>query len=188
MPPTPEEIAAAQADADAEANGDDDSDNDDSDDVNVDSTDSERLLAALRAARKAERQTKRQLSATAKERDSLKTAQMSEAERIQMERDEAIAERDALKAQARDRAARDAVEAEARKQNAIRPDVVSRLVSLEFDDDGNPTNVRTEVNQLKKDYPEMFGAAGSADGGSGRGASPRGVSMSDQIRRSMGRG
>ena len=180
MSPTAEEIAAAQAEADAAANGDSDDSNDE-DDEDVQEGDADRLRAQLQAARKAERAIK-------KERDQLKRGQLSEAERIQQERDEAAAERDQLRRQLRERDARTLVETEARKANAIRPDVIFKLLDLEYDDDGQPINLRTELAKAKKDYPEMFGAAGSADGGSGRGAAPQGGSFTDQLRRQMGRG
>lgn len=173
MSPTEEEIAAAQAEADADADAEDEEEPQESD--------VERLRAQLAASRKAERNIK-------KERDSLKRGQMSDAERIQQERDDAIRERDQLQSQLRERDARSLVEAEARKLNAISPDVVYRLVDLEYDDDGRPLNVRGALAALKKDHPQLFGAAGSADGGSGRGAPAQGGSFSDQIRRQMGRG
>lgn len=191
MPPTPEEIAAAQAAAAASAGDDNSNDDDDGDDdIGELGTDAERLQAQLRASRKAERDTKRQAATAIKERDALRTAQMSDAERVQAERDEAIRERDAIRAQLRERDARGEVETAARAMNAISPNVVYRLLDLEYDDDGKPTNLRTELNALKRSNPELFGAAGSADGGSGRGqglSSGRG-GMSDQIRQAAGRG
>jgi hypothetical protein len=58
----------------------------------------------------------------------------------------------------------------ATKANAIRPDAIYRLISssVEYADDGTPSNVDAVITQAKKDYPELFQAAsGSGDGGRG---------------------
>jgi hypothetical protein len=186
---TAEEIAAEQAAQAAAAaaaakDGDDDDDDDDLKDA-----DAEKLREQLRASRRNERQLKRQHGATTKELETLKQGQMSEAERIQKERDEAIAERDRLAKAARERDARDQFVKEAQAANALRPEALFRLADdLEYDDDGKPTNIKPVITQLRKDYPELFGAAGSADGASGRGGAATGTSVSDQMRRQLGRG
>ena len=182
--PTQAELDAAAAAA--ETNADEDPDDDDT----SSETDVERLRNQLRAARTSERQLKRQTTTLSKERDELRQGQMTETERLQAERDAAIRERDAAHSQLRERDARTLIETEARKANAIRPEVVYRLLDLEYDDDGKPINVSSELRKLKNSAPELFGAAGSADGGSGRGVGPntRGPSVSDAIRQNLGLG
>jgi len=184
--PTQAELDAAAAAAETNANNNDE----ETDDDTSSETDVERLRNQLRAARKSESQLKRQTTTLSKERDELRQGQMTETERLQAERDAAIRERDAAHSQLRERDARTFVESEARKANAIRPEVVYRLLDIEDDDDGKPINVPSELRKLKNSAPELFGAAGSADGGSGRGVGPntRGPGVSDAIRQSMGLG
>lgn len=64
--------------------------------------------------------------------------------------------------------ARSAVTDAATKANAISTRAVYALIraDLDFDDDGEPTNVSALIAQAKKDEPSLFrAAAGSGDGG-----------------------
>jgi hypothetical protein len=75
-----------------------------------------------------------------------------------------------LETRLRDLSARSAVTDAATKVNAISPRAVYALIKgdLDFDDDGNPTNVDALLKQAQKDEPSLFRAAnGSGDGGKG---------------------
>jgi hypothetical protein len=185
MPPTEIEVEGSTDDLLNESTDGDDGDNDD----DLQNLDAAKLQEQLRAARRSERTIKKQYGAASKELETLKQSQMTEAERIKAERDVAVAERDALNARIRERDARDVFAEEARKSGAIRPDVLFRLADgLQYDDAGNLKNVKSLVAGLRTEYPELFGAAGSSDGGNGRGAGPTTSSVSDQMRAQLGRG
>lgn len=62
-----------------------------------------------------------------------------------------------------------AVTSEATKAGAKYPDLIIRSLdrnSVEFDNDGNPTNLGKVIGALRTDYPDLFrSTTGSADGG-----------------------
>lgn len=98
-------------------------------------------------------------------------------------------ERDEAQATLRRMNAERAVESAARKAQAEHPEVVMRLIrdDLQFDDEGNPTNVDTLIGKLKKEYPRYFVAvATGADGG--KTGSPDAADMNQLIRRAARRG
>lgn len=99
-------------------------------------------------------------------------AQKTEAEK-QAEALEAANSRTAtLLARVRDLTAQSAVTEAAREAGAIEPALIYRAVrgDLEYDDDGNPTNVAAVLADLQKTAPSVFRAAGgSGDGGRGNG-------------------
>jgi hypothetical protein len=86
-----------------------------------------------------------------------------------------------------------ALEKEAKKQGAIRPDAVARLAdakSIELDSEGKPKDVAKTVQGLVKEYPEMFspgGGNGSVPGGARPPAGSGGDDMDARIRRATGR-
>lgn len=188
MPPTPEEIAAeiaAREAADA-ASAASDADNDDEEDN--EEFDAEKAKNFIKELRQKERAANKTAKAAQTELEKMKQSQMSEVERAQAERDAIAKERDELRQRNQQREARDIFETEAKKLNAIRPDALFRLADIEYDEDGKPVNVRLQLNELKKQYPEMFGAAGGGDGNSGRGTTVAAGSVSDSMRRQLGRG
>lgn len=91
------------------------------------------------------------------------------------------------------RVAKAAIKAAAAAAGAGRPDVVSRLIDpedVDFDDDGEPTNVDKLVAQIKKSTPELFSVRkpGSGDGGPrGAAAGDKKPSMDDAFRAAAGR-
>lgn len=112
----------------------------------------------------------------------------TEAERIattERERDEA---RDQLK---RERVERKIVSVSV-AQNAVDPDAVVALISpskVEFDADGQPTNVETLVKELltAKPYLSKGRPRGSANGGEGGGGTRSSGDFNSMIRRQAGR-
>ena len=75
-----------------------------------------------------------------------------------------------LEKRLRDQSARSAVTDAAAKANAISTSAVYALIrdGLEYDDEGEPTNVPALIAQARKDEPALFRAAnGSGDGGRG---------------------
>jgi hypothetical protein len=103
------------------------------------------------------------------------------------------AERDALKTQAETALqklqlanARSAVTEAATKANAISPRAVFSMIreDLEFDDDGEPTNVAALLKQAQADEPQLFRKSGGKGDGGETGASGADSvsSMNDYIR------
>jgi hypothetical protein len=93
-----------------------------------------------------------------------------------------------LETRLRDLSARSAVTDAASKANAISTTAVYALIrsDLEFDDNGEPTNVQALIKQAQKDEPALFRAAnGSGDGG--RGAAGRDVGNVNDLFRAMAR-
>lgn len=187
--PTDEETAAEKAAqeeaarlaAEAAAAGGEDDDDDDDD------FDPEKAKAFIKDLRQKERTADRNMRAAQRELSELKKAQMTEQEKVAAERDAALAERDGLLKEKRDRLAREAFVVEAEKAGATKPTALYKLAEgLEFDDDYKPTNAKAVIKDLKDQYPELF-AAGSGDGGAGRGQGPRTQSFNDVIRSSRRR-
>ena len=120
-------------------------------------------------------------------------AKLSETERLQ-QRLKDLEERESRWAsERRERDARDAVieAASGEKVGARNPRAVYRLVKddLEWDADGNLTNLDAVLKQAKTDYPELFGrAVGSGDGGAGSRQQQGAFDMNAMIRASAGRG
>jgi hypothetical protein len=93
-----------------------------------------------------------------------------------------------LETRLRDMSARSAVTDAASKANAKHPTLIYRAVKdeLEFDDEGNVTNVDAVLKALKAEAPDLFpAAAGSGDGG--RGAAGRDVGNVNDLFRAMAR-
>ena len=145
--------------------------------------------AALKAERDARKKAERDLKALRARLDDLENAGKSEDEK----RAAALkaAEDRATAAESRYRAAigRAAVTEAASKAGAISSKAVYALIrdDIDFDDDGEPTNIDALVAAAKKDEPGLFrAAAGSGDGGKG-GTSPTGTDMNALIRAKAGR-
>lgn len=120
-----------------------------------------------------------ELKAARKEAASYRTrvkefedAQKTEAQRQQEALEAANGRVATLLTRVRDLTAQSAVTDAAREAGAIEPALIYRAVrgDLEFDDDGNPTNVDAVLADLKASAPSVFRASGgSGDGGRGNG-------------------
>jgi len=102
-------------------------------------------------------------------------ARLAELEQANAAKDQAIRERDA----------RDAIRAAARKAGAS-PDAVDavyRMVrgDIAYDDDGAPKNVDDLLKDAKQIAPQLFRASPKADGGAGNGSKPGGQSFNQQM-------
>lgn len=154
-------------------------------------------LAGLKTALDKERRARRdadrkfgELEAWKRQREQ---TDMSETER----RDARLKEYEA-KEQAWDRERQSlrletAITAVATKAGAVNPEILHRLVdfgAVEWNDAGQPKNLTSIVNELKREYPAMFrthGGAGNADAGAGNGGNQAALSMNSLIRRAAGR-
>lgn len=88
----------------------------------------------------------------------------------------------------RDANARTAVTDAATKAGAVAPSLIYRAVrdDLQFDDDGNATNIAEVLDALKASEPQVFRAAGgSGDGGQG-GQGPQTLDLNAAIRQQLG--
>jgi len=136
----------------------------------------------------------------AEERDELarKVAEfekekLSETEKLQKERDEALARAEKAEGALSSSQMTTMIEAAAAEFGAKsgRAGAVARLIdrsAVETDKDGKPTNLKALVEAARKEAPELFDGGrptGSADGGARDGAT--GESMNDRIRRMAGR-
>lgn len=149
--------------------------------------DKDRALATIKAQRESENALKSELQATKtrlKEiEDKAKTAEeskLSEAEQTQKKIAELESKLEQTSTQGRARVAKAAIKAAAAKAGATYPDHIPKLIdadSVEYDDDGEPTNVDKLVEGLKKSSPGLFEERrpGSGDGG------PRGSAVSNDV-------
>ena len=149
----------------------------------------EKGTAALKAERDARKKAERDLKALRTRLDELENAGKSEDEKRQAALK--AAEDRATAAESRYRAAigRAAVTDAASKAGAISAKAVYALIrdDIDFDDDGEPTNIDALVAAAKKDEPSLFrAAAGSGDGGKG-GTLITNDDMNAEIRRRAGR-
>ena len=177
--PTPEESAAAEAEAaqaaaDAEAAG---------------GTAHEQALAAVRREAAANRV---KLRAVEQERDALKAASQTDAERILTERDALKASNDALTTRVRNLGAQSAA-----IRNGVHPDLADAIPGLlawdEIDED--PKSLDRAIKGLLKERPSLAGAVsngkprGGSDGGAGGGdgAGSGAFDMNALIRERAGR-
>lgn len=128
------------------------------------------LKSALDKERKAARDAGKQLKTALEELNQIKNAGKSDEEKRDADLKAALAKAEAAETKLRDANARSAVTDAATKANAISPRAVFALIKsdLEFDDDGEPTNVDALLKAAMKDEPSLFRAAnGSGDGGKG---------------------
>lgn len=112
------------------------------------------------------------------------------AAQAEQHRDRLQQQLDTLTAEIRSGRALDAATSAASELRARNPGAVAKLVNIsavEYDKDGQPTNVKALVEALKKDLPELFNLApGGSDGGAGNGAAAP-QDMNYLIRRAAGR-
>lgn len=115
---------------------------------------------------------------------------MTEAERLQAERDAAVERANALEAQARQASLQAAVTAEATALGFHSPTLALRLLdeSDVLDDEGKPKNVKAALQAVLKDNPYLAKRSSTADAGEGRGKPADTRSMSALIRAAAGRG
>ncbi len=85
-------------------------------------------------------------------------AQMSESERLQKEAADAKAAAQAAAQMLRE-ARKEAAIARAAATHGVAPDLLGRLVDVEFDDTGMPVNVDAAVSQVLSAYPQLKPAA-----------------------------
>lgn len=111
-------------------------------------------------------------------------AQLSEKEKLEKQLAELQKERDELARERQAARVAEAVTEAARKAGAKYPEAIHRLVTVELDSHGQPTNLDAQVKAVRERYPELFGASGSADGGAGRGKEPRKGWLRESIDRS----
>lgn len=165
---TDTEGTATQADADAQSQADTTSTQTQRD-TQAESPDTAALDDLKKVRSEAASLRKRLKDAEAKLAD-LENAGKSESDQIAAKL--TAAEERATAAESRYRVAvgRAAVTDAATKAGAISPKAVYALIrdDIDFDDDGEPTNIGDLIAQAKKDEPQLFrAAAGSADGGKG---------------------
>lgn len=113
-------------------------------------------------------------------------AQKTEAERQAEALQAAEARATQYQQRVRDLTAQSVVTDAARDAGAIAPSLIYRAVrgDLEFDDDGNPTNVDAVLADLRKTSPEAFRAAGgSGDGGKGAGLNGKPINTINELLR-----
>lgn len=92
--------------------------------------------------------------------------------------------------QARDANGRSAVTTAASKANAIDAAVIFPLIrdQLDFNDDGEPTNVEEAIAAAKKRHPALFRASsGSGDGGKRGDGNDAALDINQALRRTAGR-
>ena len=115
--------------------------------------------------------------------DAEARAKLSETERTKAEADD-------LRAQLRDRDARDSVKDAAAKLGVKNPTAIYKIVAgdLEFDDGGQISNLNEILDTAKTDFPELFDTKpkSSIDGGAGSDSPTTGNSLDNQIRKLLG--
>lgn len=118
--------------------------------------------------------------AKAKEAEDSK---LTETEKLQKQVTELNEKVQAAERERRQRTVADTVAAAAKKAGALYPETLHKLLDLDLGEDGMPTNLETAITKAKKDYPALFGASGSADGGAGRGKEPKSGWLRDALNR-----
>lgn len=147
------------------------------------------LRNALKAERTKAKNADRDLKAIRTELDTIKNAGKSDEERRDADLKTAQARADAAEQRLQTANARVAVTDAATKANATSIKAVFALVrdDLEFDDEGEPTNVAELIAKAKRDEPTLFRASsGSGDGAKGR-DSPPPNDFNAQLRAKMNR-
>lgn len=122
-----------------------------------------------------------------KERDDLKKSQMTDAEKVQKERDDAIAAKATADKRVRDLQ----VQVLAGKIGIVDPEAASALLDWSsISDPEDSKSVEKALKDLVKDKPYLAGStAGGGDGGAGDGSGAgRSGNMNDLIRQGAGRG
>lgn len=143
---------------------------------------------AARAKREAEEKAKEadDLRAKLKERED---AEKSELERAQEQAAEAVRKAEEAEARVRAAALRASVVAEASKLNLHDAAVAQRLLdpeSIEYDADGEPTNIGELLKALVKDHPYLVKGKATADVGETPGGNKKSLG-DEEIRKQAGR-
>lgn len=179
---TDSQAEATQADADSRSQADTSSDSQaESETISLDEARKLRSEASGLRKRLKDAETKAQAAADAGKTDEEKRQAALKA---------ADERATAAETRLQDANARSAVTDAATKVNAVSTRAVYALIrsDLEFDDDGEPTNVDALLKRAQKDEPSLFrAAAGSGDGGA---TGPAGTEndMNARLRRAAGRG
>lgn len=157
-----------------------------------DDTDDDGLKTALQKERDARKAVEARAKTAEKERDALKSAGQTEAEKVAAERDAYKTRAEKYVATVRQANGREAVRSAAKEAGAADPDLIYRLVKadIEFDDDDEPANVERLVLAAKKEFADLFKtkpAKADAGGDGAKGAPPKGKDMNAWIRSQAGR-
>lgn len=118
-----------------------------------------------------------------KELDKIAARDLTETERLQQELKARDDELNTLRGRERERNAEAVITKAA--TGAIKPEAIWRMVrsDIEYDDDGQPANVKPLIESVKREFPELFHARnGSADGGNGNGSAPATDNINDYFR------
>lgn len=153
-----------------------------------------KLRQEHRALRERAKAAEDQLKKLADEKRAADEAALPERERYEKRVGELTQELEQVRTQLREERGKGAVVNAASSLGFAKPEQAYALLmyerTLEFDDDGRPTNVEPALKSLLKDNPNLASAAvrasGSADQGS-RGAMPPLNDMNAILRRSAGR-
>jgi hypothetical protein len=134
----------------------------------------DKLKSALESERKLKREAERELKELRRFKQEREQAEQTEAERLQARIKDLDAKEQQLTTRERTMAVRDGLAAAAAAENLtliVSPATALRLLDLndvEFDDDGEATNLGQLLKQLAKDEPKLFDQRrrpGSADAG-----------------------
>ena len=129
------------------------------------------LKNALKAERTKAKNADRDLKAIRTELETIKNAGKSEEERRDADLKTAQTRAEAAEQRLQTANARVAVTDAATKANAVSVNAVFALVrdQIDYDDDGQPTNIPALIAEAKRDEPTLFRASsGSGDGSKGR--------------------
>lgn len=138
-------------------------------------------IKALREKEKAGEQAAKALKAAEAKLAAIEAANLSESERIAKEREDAIAERDALRARTRADAVKLAVFSAQAEVGLADADLALAALdhgAITFDDEGQPTNVAALLSDLLERKPLLKATPAAppripaTDGGSGSGPAP----------------
>lgn len=136
--------------------------------------------AKLKEVNKEAQALRKRLRDAEKERDELKSSQMSEQEKVTKERDELKESVATLEAQTRDLT----VQVLASKKGIVDPQAASKLLDWsKIEDPSDESAVEEALADLVKEKPYLTGnMAGGGDGGSGDGGTGGPTNMNDLLR------
>lgn len=145
----------------------------------------ERAVHTLRTVRDENKTLKDQLKAITEERDTLRSASMTEEERIRAEAETAKNEAIALSERLRQTNLENAVLKEGRDLNLIDPDAAVKLLpneQVQYDDAGRPTNVKPLLQELVAQKAWLTGVTGGFNPTNPAGNRSQGSLTPDQIK------
>lgn len=135
-----------------------------------DAVDVSALQSALRKERDARRAADKERKQLLARLSELESAGKPETERIAAERDALRSELDAVRSRERQARAKASVLGAATEAGAVNAGVIYRAIvsDIDFDEDGEPTNIPALIAGLKKEAPVLFRqAVGKADATTG---------------------